>query len=443
MKYFATKISDNLSRTPEGFLLCVGVSIARTGEMEYGEGETPLKTKNGLVVVTRSEAEVFSKECIASFEGKCFTVGHPEEFVNSDNFEELSTGHIQNVRRGSGEQANDLVADVLIKDANTISLVEDGKRGLSCGYEAEYIQLEDGLGEQRKIRGNHLALVDEGRAGQSYQINDHKGDDFMKKFTKVMAENFKAVFGKTVDAMTDVEAKKDDKAPAKDEDSQAYDAIVKMCDDMSNMIKGMAKKSGDADPEKKEAPKNDEKKEAGDEEVESGVEARLKAMEEKLDAFLEAMSGEEEAGDEGGEDLEDTGDADPEDKEKTGDEEETLVGATGDSARAEILAPGIKVLGKSDKTLKVRALKAAYKTADGKKVIDGLTGGKPLFDNSAQTEMLFIASSEMLKEGRSNGELASHAKARVNDFKSSIFPTKETMTPEKINEMNAAHYAKK
>ncbi len=42
-KYFATQLSDNISKTPEGFLICYNVPIARTGDMIYGDGESPIK----------------------------------------------------------------------------------------------------------------------------------------------------------------------------------------------------------------------------------------------------------------------------------------------------------------------------------------------------------------------------------------------------------------
>ena len=64
---------------------------------------------------------------------------------------------------------------MLIKESMTIKLVKAGLREVSCGYEAEYEQTGDGEGIQTNIVGNHIALVEQGRAGQSYAINDHKG----------------------------------------------------------------------------------------------------------------------------------------------------------------------------------------------------------------------------------------------------------------------------
>jgi len=244
MKYYTpTKLSENISETPEGFLVCIGVPIARTGEMEYGEHETPLEAdEKGKVIISRSEEEVFRPETIASFEGKPVTITHPVDFVTPENWSRLAKGTLQNVRRGEGDQKNDLLADLLITDSVAINLVKNGLREVSCGYEAEYVQTEEGRGIQTNIVGNHLALVDEGRAGSSYAINDHKGENKMK-----LGERIKAIFAKakgkalTLDeAMNLAKDEEGEKEEAKDW-KDAYDELVKMCDAMKAQIDSMGK----------------------------------------------------------------------------------------------------------------------------------------------------------------------------------------------------------
>ena len=113
-----------MHETPEGYLVCVGVSIARTGEMIYGQGETPLEVgADGKAIVQRNSEEVFRPETIASFEGKPVTITHPPDFVEPKNWAELTKGILQNIRRGTGIAENDLVADLLITDKEAISLV--------------------------------------------------------------------------------------------------------------------------------------------------------------------------------------------------------------------------------------------------------------------------------------------------------------------------------
>lgn len=169
--YYGYTISPNQLETGEGFLICRNVPIARTGTQEYLAEEVG-KDGGGIVKVLRPEAEVFSPAALASFEGKPFTNDHPPVMLTPENVSGYEVGHVQNVRRGSGEWADFVVADIHIHDAATISAVENGKRQISAGYEVEYKDNGDGTLTQTNIRGNHVALVDEARAGDRAAIMD-------------------------------------------------------------------------------------------------------------------------------------------------------------------------------------------------------------------------------------------------------------------------------
>ena len=174
MHYYGTRLSENISRRePEGYLLCLNVPVARTGTQEYLPEELGLGSGPGLVEVHRPEAEVFSPETIASFEGMPVTNDHPPDGVDIGNIRALQKGHAHNVRRGSGEESDLLLADLIITDPVLIDLIMDGKREISCGYTYELCE-ENGIYIQRKIRGNHVAVVDAGRAGSRVSIKDHK-----------------------------------------------------------------------------------------------------------------------------------------------------------------------------------------------------------------------------------------------------------------------------
>ena len=67
-----------------------------------------------------------------------------------------------------------LLADIIVKDATTISKIENGTREISCGYDCEYVLTGDGTYGQKNIRGNHIALVANGRAGDAVRILDAK-----------------------------------------------------------------------------------------------------------------------------------------------------------------------------------------------------------------------------------------------------------------------------
>ena len=193
MHYYGTRLSENISRRdPEGYLLCLNVPVARTGTQEYLPAEIGLPAAAGEPVpVFRPPEEVFSPEAVASFEGMPVTNDHPPEGVDISNIRALQKGHAHNVRRGSGENADLLLADLIITDPALINaILEDGKREISCGYTYE-LHEENGQYIQRKIRGNHVAVVDAGRAGSRVSIHDHKPErrknTMNKSLCKVLA----------------------------------------------------------------------------------------------------------------------------------------------------------------------------------------------------------------------------------------------------------------
>lgn len=195
MQYYGTRLSENISRRePEGYLLCLNVPVARTGTQDYLPEELNLPHSSSFVSVYRPEDEVFSEATIASFEGMPVTNDHPPDGVDVSNIRALQKGHAHNVRRGSGEESDLLLADLIITDPYLISLIlDEGKREISCGYTYE-LHEENGQYVQRKIRGNHVAVVDAGRAGPRVSIKDHKTTIFerstpkMKKsLTKILA----------------------------------------------------------------------------------------------------------------------------------------------------------------------------------------------------------------------------------------------------------------
>ena len=174
MQYYGTRLSENISRRePEGYLLCLNVPVARTGIQEYLPEELGLPSGRGTVPVSRTETEVFSSETIASFEGMPVTNDHPPDGVDIENIRRLQMGHAHNVRRGVGEESDLLLADLIITDPRLIDAILDGKREISCGYTYELTE-ENGQYYQRKIRGNHIAVVDAGRAGHRVSIKDKK-----------------------------------------------------------------------------------------------------------------------------------------------------------------------------------------------------------------------------------------------------------------------------
>ena len=189
--YFGSQISPNKVETSEGFLICRNVPIARIGPQDYLAHELQLDgDPNRMVKVNRYEADVFDKATVASFEGKPVTNTHPDVAVGPGNYSKLAKGHVQNVRR----EGDFIVADLYINDASLIEEIQSGnKREVSCGYLCNYEPDGDDY-KQTHIRGNHVAVVQSGRAGHEVAIKDAavKAEErtLMSKFAKSILTAF-------------------------------------------------------------------------------------------------------------------------------------------------------------------------------------------------------------------------------------------------------------
>jgi len=172
--YTVQTLGRTQEMTPEGFLLCRDVPIARVGEMLYSPNDgLPVKPgRDFLVRITRDESVLLHQDTLASFEGKAITIDHPDEDVGPDNWSKLSKGFARNVRIGENELAGHMIADLLVMDKSAITQVRDGLREVSLGYDAEYADDGGGRGRQVSITGNHIALVERGRCGPVCSIGD-------------------------------------------------------------------------------------------------------------------------------------------------------------------------------------------------------------------------------------------------------------------------------
>ena len=92
--------------------------------------------------------------------------------MTPDNYGRYMKGVCRDVRRGDGDLSNCLVADLVIYDADLINKIEAGKREISCGYDCLWNPTSDSSYDQLEIRGNHVAVVDKGRAGHMVAIRD-------------------------------------------------------------------------------------------------------------------------------------------------------------------------------------------------------------------------------------------------------------------------------
>lgn len=254
-------ITTEREYTDEGFLK-VPARISRTGIQEYLAVEMGLTDRDpkDIVRVYRPEDEVFTDESLTSFANKPVTNNHPPELVNSRNSRQYSVGMSGPEVTRDGMFAKTVLH---VTDEDAIKNIESGKVELSNGYTAD-IEWTEGVtpdGEQydaiqRNIKGNHIAIVERGRAGPACRVADNlpnSGDEVtMAKITidgvdfEVSDQAAQAV-GKLQARLKDAEMetrekdedlkKKEDEMEAKEKESKATnDALQAQLDDAKSKI---------------------------------------------------------------------------------------------------------------------------------------------------------------------------------------------------------------
>ncbi|CAG9411281.1 TPA: DUF2213 domain-containing protein [Providencia alcalifaciens] len=161
-------------KTSQGYVVTTA-KITRAGSIEYYGHEIGLigSDANKKIKIIRTLEELSKPETLKSFEGLPLTLTHPDSGeVNSDDHKQTAIGHIQNVRI----EGDVVVCDVYITDASAIKVLEDSEvREVSVGYEPAEIEKRDGELYHINIRGNHVAVVADGRYGAGIRLNDKKG----------------------------------------------------------------------------------------------------------------------------------------------------------------------------------------------------------------------------------------------------------------------------
>lgn len=324
--YTVAQIGPTRSMTPEGYLLCRDVPIARTGQQEYLAtelGGVVAGDARGIVTIQRDPEEVFRPETIASFNGKPI-ITHLHQMLDAKTWRGRSVGTVLNPRRSDDGAGDFLIADLLICDATAIQLVGiDGAtpiatlQEVSCGYTSDYEETAPGAGRQINIIGNHLAIVERGRCGPACAIGD----------TSMPAQRKPGLFARLRKAI-------------KTGDNEAIEEVVAEAEEaaeagaMPNIIINVPGPTGEV-----------EEKKVGDEEVK---EPTLADVLSAVNAIGERVTKLESGGAK-------TGDEEASEEEKKNAEEEAAAkkaADTGDSAAlltvfqeavsgAEILAPGI------------------------------------------------------------------------------------------------------
>jgi hypothetical protein len=296
--YYGSRISDHMTKTPEGYLICHDVPLARIGVQDYLAKELELDTKFGIdsrqmIKVIRTPGEVFAPATLASIEGKTTTDLHPSAWMSPYNDSAYHRGHAQNIRRGVDGFSDFILGDLFIKDATLIKKIEDGNvREVSCGYNCDYAPYGDNQYEQKNIRINHIAIVPNGRAGQRVAIRDSAEITEKGKFNimdknfiqRIWAEGFK-LFAK--DASADDIAKVLSGKNVTDEDGAPSSEILTLLKGMHETLTKLVESDkevhatvADADKEKEDKEKKGDKK---PEETLDAFEKEVKAKKDEED----------------------------------------------------------------------------------------------------------------------------------------------------------------
>lgn len=175
MKILASeKLSTHKYIDNSGYLICTDAVLARTGKQEYLKSEIYAGcTDNTIIEVDRKPEQVFATATLASFENKPLTCEHPYENVTPDNYGQYAVGYVRNIRKGTHNGQDVIIGDIVVTNKQCIEDIQNGIRtDLSCGYDCD---ITDGDNpEQINIRGNHVALCEQGRAGIAKIIDTAK-----------------------------------------------------------------------------------------------------------------------------------------------------------------------------------------------------------------------------------------------------------------------------
>jgi hypothetical protein len=156
-------------RMDNGWLRVDG-KIARVGIQEYEDAAGKMHRE------LRIPEEVFDAASLRSFELVPVTNTHPPVLLDDRNCRTFQVGQTGQAHRQDGDF---VVATMMLTDADAILSAQAGRTQLSNGYTCELDPTQDaelvkkwGTYDflQRKIRGNHIALVDAARAGPEARI---------------------------------------------------------------------------------------------------------------------------------------------------------------------------------------------------------------------------------------------------------------------------------
>lgn len=170
--------------------------MTRVNRVDIGTLAAPVKRADGTIVVDarlsrsgiytyrkadgsetreyRPEQNVSDPHSLASFVGRPVTNDHPPGMLDASNAKLFAVGAVLDSPHFDGQYVQ---AKISIYDAATIAQMEAGKRQVSCGYECDLDETPGVTPDghrydaiQTNIVGNHVAIVQDGRAGAGASV---------------------------------------------------------------------------------------------------------------------------------------------------------------------------------------------------------------------------------------------------------------------------------
>lgn len=308
------------------FLEVPKTPISKVGVFPYSGSQINVDLDpDKIYMVYRPESELSDPDTIESFKLLPFTDEHA---MLGGEDSGLTAPEQKGVHGVTGADifydAPYLKANVKVFSNKLKKMIEDGKTELSIGYRCMYDETPGVFeGEhydfvQKEIRGNHLALVDEGRSGSDVAVLDHmtftmdakelqimdysKEDDnnspetmdevmspeecsrMIKELVmKVdsMMKGPESMDEENPDAKKELSEKSAKEGDAKDEEPKSFVKKVIMDEEKDGEMKEKAE-DADEDEDKKKAEDEDYSKEEGDYTKSKGMDSQLKALRKEV-----------------------------------------------------------------------------------------------------------------------------------------------------------------
>lgn len=280
-----------------GVFQYLGANIDPSGEMGFDA--------KGIYNVFRPAEELADPACIESFRLLPWTDEHAMLGSADDG---LTPAEKKGVHGVIGENVffkdGYLKANIKVFSEKMAKKIQDGKKELSIGYRCEY-EKSSGVFDnthydavQRQIRGNHVALVEQGRSGPDVAVLDShnnftitldgkelkmpsasrpEGED---KYDK---ESMDALKKENMDLKEKLEAKDKKEKEAEDVNRADFVNRAEVSDKEKEEAKDKMEESEDKDDEKKDGDKTKDKKHGMDTAI--AMDAQIKALNAKFDNF--------------------------------------------------------------------------------------------------------------------------------------------------------------